>query len=1192
MRGDSSCGSYDRVSRARVAWIVIAICCVSIPQDFAVELFGPASSSFPTGSQPSSLVVRDFNGDGAADVAVANEFASTVDVLLGDGFGGLVPTSTTDVGLDPADIAAGDFDRDGFFDLVTADFSATAVTILFGDGQGGFRPLTGPAVEPGSSAVATGDLDGDGALDLILASVTGKLRIFMGDGRGGFPRASEVDVGAIPLDVAVADLNGDGALDLAAACFGPDTVSVLLGDGDGGFPDGAVDHGAGLDPRAVVVADLDRDGAPDLAVANQSGASVSVLRGDGTGAFAPASEIDVQVLPISIAAGDLDADGAPDLAVVNNISDSVSVLLGDGVGGFTRSDTSVGGALAVAVADFDSDGAVDLAVTGTGRLVNILRGDGTGRFSDAPRVRVQGAPRSIAVIELNGDGLDDVAIARTAADKVTLLLGDGLGGLAPASEFAVGEFPVAVVPADFDGDGIDDLAVNYIKNDPFTDFVGIWLGDGRGGFTAAVDTMVGGVGEATSPDNYPGDSKVAVSDLNGDGLVDLAVATRTSVDVLIGNGRGGLEPGAEIDLGPVTSAVVAADFNGDGASDLAAASSASGVERVRVFLNDGRGAFRLAGQVDVAEDPISLAVGRFGEDDIVDLAVGSGDERSVSIFRGDGSGGFFQTGEAGFGERPRAIAVTDHNKDGLEDLAVADHGGVLHILLSDGSGGLRSGGNLEMGNSLRSVDVVELDGNDAADLIVTDSTGEQIVIAYNQLDARSDLDASNRIDGFDLARIGQRMGSVVDQADFRRNVDVDLNGTIDGFDCALVASRFGKLNRSASPLRAVADEPPLPDPDTVGLRAVPSEGDLLTVEVLVNDDDDAATAANFAVTFGADDGGLGEVLEVVGFEAGSYLSGGIAQFFSLDTATPGRVGIAALRLPDEDLPGNGMRPLMNLIFRSRRVGTATLGFAPFEESEPTLLDTEDETVDGVTFEGSLAVTVNPFGESLPGQKIGFFPGRLEFGDVDPGARVRQKLRISNFGFSDLRVPEIGVSHPEFSSFFSSAFSIPPFGFVRLVVEFSPERLGFFSADLVISSDDPQRLETFVPLIGRSDGAFGVTPERLDFDLVPVGSGRSEVVRLANRSSETLFLNGFQSSDPRFVPSVGFQQIPSGETAEIEVQFQPTGNQKVRAALTLTFDGPEERPVVIGLSGEGDPDTDGDGIPDRLDACPTTPDPCK
>src|SRR5438874_2283208 len=95
-----------------------------------------------------------------------------------------------------------------------------------------------------------------------------------------FTMGSTFAVGLLPTSVAVADVNGDGKPDLVVANGGGDSVSVLLGNGNGAFQN-AQNFAVGLYPNSVAVADVNGDGKPDLVVANRGSNSVSVLLGNG-----------------------------------------------------------------------------------------------------------------------------------------------------------------------------------------------------------------------------------------------------------------------------------------------------------------------------------------------------------------------------------------------------------------------------------------------------------------------------------------------------------------------------------------------------------------------------------------------------------------------------------------------------------------------------------------------------------------------------------------------------------------------------------------------------------------------------------------------------------------------------------------------------------------------------------------------
>jgi FG-GAP-like repeat len=170
-------------------------------------------------------------------------------------------------------------------------------------------------------------------------------------------------VGSAPAVAAAGDLNRDGNPDLAVSNMGSNNVSVLLGNGTGGFGV-ATNFAVGHEPHFVAMGDFNRDGNPDLATANAISDDVSVLLGNGAGGFGTATSFGVGDSPSSVAVGDFNRDGDPDLAVTNDSDGNVSVLLGNGNGGFDApTNFGVGdGIFSATVEDFNRDGGPDLAV--------------------------------------------------------------------------------------------------------------------------------------------------------------------------------------------------------------------------------------------------------------------------------------------------------------------------------------------------------------------------------------------------------------------------------------------------------------------------------------------------------------------------------------------------------------------------------------------------------------------------------------------------------------------------------------------------------------------------------------------------------------------------------------------------------------------------------------------------------------
>jgi hypothetical protein len=362
--------------------------------------------------------------------------------------------------------------------------------------------------------------------------------VILNNGNSTFQSRSDYPAGLTPSSVATADFNGDGALDLAVTSSncpnfptcGAGTISILLGNGDGTFQGpNQFSTGTDTDPQSVVVGDFNGDKIPDLAVANYATNTVSILLGVGDGTFGSAVAFAVGSQPIFVATGDFNGDGKLDLVAANFQSNTVSVLLGNGDGTFQAAVSySVGnGPLSVAVGDFNRDQKLDLVVVNeTDNTVSVLLGNGDGTFQKQVvySTGAGGNPLSVVVGDLNGDGNPDLAVADNQTQQVSVLLGNGDGTFQPSKTYATGANPSSIVAADFNGDGKLDVALissTSVGSSP-GNLVSLLLGNGDGTFGSP--TLFGAGSQAIS---------AAVGDFNGNGTPDLAVANGISDSVSI-----------------------------------------------------------------------------------------------------------------------------------------------------------------------------------------------------------------------------------------------------------------------------------------------------------------------------------------------------------------------------------------------------------------------------------------------------------------------------------------------------------------------------------------------------------------------------------------------------------------------------------------------------------------------------------
>ena len=166
------------------------------------QFYAPTTPEVAVGTNPYSVAVGDFNGDGEQDIAAANRASNSVSIRLGDGQGGFSGTTEIFVGLKPISVAVGDFNGDGKQDIAVANRLSDTISIRLGDGQGGFSGTTEVGVGSRSRpvSVAVGDFNGDGKQDIAVANqFSSTISIGLGDGQGGFSGTTSI-VGDLPQD--------------------------------------------------------------------------------------------------------------------------------------------------------------------------------------------------------------------------------------------------------------------------------------------------------------------------------------------------------------------------------------------------------------------------------------------------------------------------------------------------------------------------------------------------------------------------------------------------------------------------------------------------------------------------------------------------------------------------------------------------------------------------------------------------------------------------------------------------------------------------------------------------------------------------------------------------------------------------------------------------------------------------------
>ena len=329
---------------------------------------------------------------------------------------------------------------------------------------------------------------------------------------------------------------------------------------------------------------------------------------------------------------------------------------------FNRTDIPVGTApQGIVAGDFNGDGIQDLAVAASGaNALSILLGNGNGTFTAQASPPAGRQPFSLAAGDFNNDGKLDLAVGNLVDNTVEILLGNGDGTFTAAAPVTSSVSPVSIAAGDFNQDGNLDLAVA----DDVEPEVSILLGAGNGSLAPTSTPS----GEGANP------SALAEGDYNGDGHLDLAEVNNVDLTLvtLVGNGDGTFHTasGTPPATGHNPVAIVAGDFNGDGHLDVAVANQADSA--ISVFLGNGDGTFRAGHTYTAGTSPSAISTADLNGDAKLDLVTANGAANTISVWMNTGSRGFGARTDSSTGRSPAGLAIADFNGDGLPDVAATN----------------------------------------------------------------------------------------------------------------------------------------------------------------------------------------------------------------------------------------------------------------------------------------------------------------------------------------------------------------------------------------------------------------------------------------------------------------------------------------------------------------------------------------
>jgi hypothetical protein len=469
----------------------------------------------------------------------------------------------------------------------------------------------------------------------------------------------------------VGDVNGDGNSDIVQA-DGAGTITVLLSNGDGTFSAAAV----GVGPASpFTVTDTNGFSGGTLVMNATSGfldlvtvddnepSNINTYPGNGDGTFgttaapiAAATSVALTVtgfdgVGFDVLIDDLDGDGIPDVAENDFSTGELVVYLSSATVPYT------GTAVTTPDGVYDFCSLTDGILTGTSPAIVATNCDydtvtvynnTAGVFSEGVYYPVAATanstpytfPTAATIADVNGDGNGDVVVTNDDTSDVTILLGNGDGTLQLTSVgYATGGDPFsAAIVTDLNGDGLLDILVADDNQSL------VWMaGFGDGTFQASKDFYA-----PINTDDFGEGWSIASGDFNGDGFTDVVLGNygdNPGITVFLSNPDGSLQPGVNYGSGGELGYVAVADFNGDGKLDIAA-SNFEGY--VQIFTGTGTGTFITGptypvsgvGQDGIVAAPFNNSTTGTGVAGFNDLAVTNAFSGNVYVLVNDTMGGF------------------------------------------------------------------------------------------------------------------------------------------------------------------------------------------------------------------------------------------------------------------------------------------------------------------------------------------------------------------------------------------------------------------------------------------------------------------------------------------------------------------------------------------------------------------------
>ena len=732
-------------------------------------------------NQSNSAPWADFDDDGDLDFYLANNSTHPNRLYRNNGDGTFTDIGGS-AGIDDTNnnsaSAWNDFDEDGDLDIYVN--SGVANKLYRNNGDNTFTDIgssAGVATTTNNQGISWFDFDNDGDFDLFLSTNGAANILYRNNGDNTFTDiagTAGVDDNNTGRGVSARDYDHDGDVDLYVANFGQANL-LYRNNGDDTFTDiastASVQDGTNSAMSGVWL-DYDDDGDPDLFVANvnqtnvlyqSSGTSNKWLKVDIKSAVNPPGGLGARVSAVISGLRQVrEPDGgsgylsqvAQPIEFGFGATSTVDSLIVDWPSGLQYVQTSVATDQTLSISEAPvitslslTSGSPGASLTINGTNFDPTHGNNTVFIGGIKATSTAGDAESITVTIPSGSTFGPVTVQTNSlsGQSKDLFLTSYAGvaqtitsnTLSSGIVFTTGSNPEGIGIADFDADGKPDLAIANQGANTVSTFKNQATSGGinSGSFAGKVDLASG-----TSPQN------VEIGDLDGDGLLDMAVVNNVSntVSVYHNTSSGSISFATKVDFTTGTSPakVAIGDLDGDGKPDLVVTNN--GGTTISILRNTSvsgtitTGSFATKVDVTLNSQPWGVGIGDLDGDGVPDVAVTNYGSDNVSVLRNTSSPGslsFATKVDFATDTAPLSIVLSDLDGDGKLDMATSNNSGAsISTLRNTGSSGTVSFAaktDYAVGTSPRELRVGDFDGDGKPDLVVANLGPDNVSLLHN-----------------------------------------------------------------------------------------------------------------------------------------------------------------------------------------------------------------------------------------------------------------------------------------------------------------------------------------------------------------------------------------------------------------------------------------------------------------------------